>query len=639
MKLKTLKPKKSLRTILMMWLLMFAIVPLAFITGYSLVKYERAIDQELIQRLLGNSREIQVIVQEFQKELRSRSTSHASDKSLVYYLSSNSTSQARELAMRWMKGHFTHHLSIFNREGRLEIALYRDAGGNILRQENLEGGDVYLSERFTSEAKKSNQLAIREFTSEGALDLIMFSKINAANGTLVGYIEEILRIDKGFIDSLKNRLNLEIVFFSVEGDKLVSSHEDLSRYRQGFFLDKYKEKKKMLFDLNIRDIPYGFMIQPLEWGEEKFYVAIGASKKAAKDVLRNVNYAFFTVVGAIVLLLIALSFIFSKIMLQPLNALVDMVQNIDFDSPPAAVPNRSENELGILTDSFNQMVHRVHAAQSELRDNIKKLEEANAEIRETQAKLVHTAKMASLGQLVAGVAHELNNPISFIYSNMTHLREYGQKLIEIVRAAGTSDQQAEKLKEKYEFDYIVQDMPKLIQSCEDGARRTRDIVVGLRSFSRLEEAKLKEVDIHEGIESTLSLLSGEFKSRISVNKNFGNIPRIMCYPSQLNQVFMNILTNASQAIADQGEISITTRAKDSEHIEISIRDTGEGMSEETIEKLYDPFFTTKDVSRGTGLGMSITYGIIKKHNGDIQIKSKLGRGSEFIITLPVNIEP
>ncbi|MCB0351401.1 MAG: hypothetical protein KDD38_09475, partial [Bdellovibrionales bacterium] len=253
MKLKTVRPRKSLRTILMMWLLMFAIVPLAFITGYSLVKYERAIDQELVQRLIGNSREVQVIIQEFQKDLNQRTASNANDKSLIYYLSSNSISQARELATKWMKSHFTHHLSIFNREGRLEVALYRDAKGAIQRQSNLEGADVYLSEKFRERAKNENQLSIIEFTSDGALDLIVFSKITTASGVLVGYIEEILRIDQGFISSLKNRLNLELVFFSTEGDKLVSTHEDLTHYRQGFFLDKFKENKRTLFDLNIRD--------------------------------------------------------------------------------------------------------------------------------------------------------------------------------------------------------------------------------------------------------------------------------------------------------------------------------------------------------------------------------------------------
>ncbi|OFZ16481.1 MAG: two-component sensor histidine kinase [Bdellovibrionales bacterium RBG_16_40_8] len=631
------RPRKSLRTILMMWLLLFAIVPLAFVTGYSLVKYEQAIDQELVQRLLGNGREIQVILQELNKELALRNLRHAEDKTIIYFISSNAYGAARDLAMKWMREHFTNRLSIFNREGQLEVALYRESGGDVARQEKLESGDVYLSEKFLSESAAQQQRAIIDFTKDGNLDLIMFSKITTSGGIIVGYIEEILRIDKSFIQGLKRRLNIEAVFFSNEGSQLVSSHDDLKHYRQGFFLEKYSKQNDQLFGLNIRDNPYGFMVQALEWGGEKFYVAVGASKQASKNVLKNINYAFFTVVGATVILLIILSFIFSKIMLQPLNALVELVQNVDFNSPPAMSPHVSDNELGILTDSFNEMVSRVHNAQNELKENIKKLESANVEIRETQAKLVHTAKMASLGQLVAGVAHELNNPIGYIFSNMTHLREYSQRLITLVNTAEKDVGSLPKQKEKLEFDYIVGDLPKLIKSCEDGARRTRDIVLGLRNFSRLEEAKLKEVDIHEGIDSTLALLAGELKSRIKVHKSYSELPLISCYPSQLNQVFMNILSNAIHAIKDSGDIFISTRKSDEKHIEISIRDTGSGMPEETKEKLFDPFFTTKEVNRGTGLGMSITYGVVKKHNGDIVVKSQLGKGSEFIITLPIQL--
>jgi len=636
MKSNKQRAKKSLRTILMLWLLTFSVVPLAFITGYSLVKYEQAIDQELHQRLIGNRREIQVILQEFQKDLENRNRAHAADKSLIYYLSSGRATQVRELGMRWMRGHFTHHLSVFNREGKLEVALYRDNDGEAQRQANLEGV-VFLSDRFVQQTENQKQIAIVDFASDGILDLIMFSRIVAPNGMLVGYIEEILRIDQNFISSLKNRLGIEIAFYSGGDKKIVTSHDDLRHYREGFFADKYNTHLDGLFDLAIRDVAYGFMIQPINWGDENFYIAIGASKQAAKSVLKNVNYAFFTVVGFIVAVLIVLSFIFSKMLLQPLNDLVELVQTVDFDQPPTELSNRSDNEIGILTDSFNIMAQRVYAARNELKENIKKLEVANVEIRETQAKLVHTAKMASLGQLVAGVAHELNNPISFIYSNMAHLRDYAQKLIGLVDFAEKKPDQFAAQKEVVEFDYIVNDMPKLIKSCEEGARRTRDIVVGLRNFSRLDEAKLKEVDIHEGIDSTLGLLEGEFKPRIKIKKQYGKLPSVHCYPSQLNQVFMNILSNAIHAIKDQGEITVTTAVLDKDHVQISIRDTGIGMNEETLEKMFDPFFTTKEINSGTGLGMSITYGVIQKHNGEIKVKSKLGQGTEFIITLPVHL--
>jgi two-component system, NtrC family, sensor kinase len=631
------KPQRSLRTMLMLWLLLFSVTPLAFLTGYSLVKYEQSNNRELAQRLSDNDREIQVIFQEFQSELQTRNWQHAREKTLAYYLSVNSINNVRDLASKWMKGQFTHRLSIFNREGRLLVALAQNPKGEVIRQEKLETGDVFLSENFLKKANEHEQQAIIDFTKDSTIDLVSFSKVLAANGSMVGYLEEVLTIDNGFVTALKNRMNLEVAFISEDGSKTLASQEDLEHYRQGFYTDKYIEIQTGLFELNIRGVPYGFMIEPVKWGEHKFYIAIGASKQAAMQVLKNVNVAFFSMVGAIVVLLTILSFIISKILLHPVNELVDVVQSVDFEKQPVTLIRRSDTELGILTSAFNEMIQRVYSAQKEQRDNIKKLEEANLEIRETQAKLVHTAKMASLGQLVAGVAHELNNPIGFIYSNMTHLREYSQRLIGLVRTAETSPSQFAKEKVDKEFDYIVEDMPKLIKSCEEGARRTRDIVLGLRNFSRLDEAKSKEVDIHEGIESTLALLAGEFKARIKITKKYGKLPLINCYPSQLNQVFMNILSNAAQAIKDQGEITITTKQTDAKHVEISISDNGIGMSDDTREKIFDPFFTTKEHNKGTGLGMSIAYGVIEKHHGRLQVNSVLGKGSEFVISLPISV--
>jgi two-component system NtrC family sensor kinase len=183
----------------------------------------------------------------------------------------------------------------------------------------------------------------------------------------------------------------------------------------------------------------------------------------------------------------------------------------------------------------------------------------------------------------------------------------------------------------------------LISSCEDGARRTRDIVLGLRNFSRLEEAKLKEIDLHEALDNTLNLLSGELKNRIQVHKNYGKLPLVSCYASQINQVFMNILSNAAQAIEGSGNIWILTKSfsgqNGKEMVSISIQDSGKGMSSQVMEKIFDPFFSTKGVGQGTGLGLSISYGIIENHGGDIQVKSQLGIGTEFIITIPAVAQP
>lgn len=634
MKKQRRRPRKSLRTLLMMWLILFSVVPLAFITGYSLVKYEQAIDQELGQRLRANFREIQVILSEFEVELVERNKRHAADKMLAFHMSTGQVAKARELVTSWMNDSFASQVSVFSNDGRLEIALFRGEGGKIERFNKMEGGDVYLSQNFLEKGTKAEGVAQTDFSKSGTLDLIAFSSILNSKGDVVGYIEEVVKIDKSFLGGLKNRLGLEIVFFDKKGESLVSSHDDLYQYKGAFFTGLLAKVGENLFELNIRSVPFGFIIQPIDWGVDELYVSLGASKRAAKEVLKNVNFAFFSVVGTIAVLLVFLSFFISRILLRPLNELVASIETLDLESGPTEIKTNSETELGVLTESFNELTERVHSAQGELKENIRKLESANRENIETQAKLVHAAKMAGLGQLVAGIAHELNNPISFIYSNMTHLREYSEKLVSLIKKA---DRKTDLTKEKQEieYDYITKDLPKLIGSCEDGARRTRDIVIGLRNFSRLEEAVIKEVDVHEGINATLALLKGEFKSRIEVVKNYGELPKILCYPSQLNQVFMNILANAAHAIDTEGKITISTELLDGKRIKIEIKDTGRGMDAETTQKVFDPFFTTKDVSQGTGLGMSISYGIVQKHGGEIQVESKPGVGTSFVILLPV----
>jgi two-component system NtrC family sensor kinase len=221
---------------------------------------------------------------------------------------------------------------------------------------------------------------------------------------------------------------------------------------------------------------------------------------------------------------------------------------------------------------------------------------------------------------------------------MAHLREYSDKLQTLMRLTEEDPAKARNFKKEIDYDYIVEDLPRLIKSCEDGARRTRDIVVGLRNFSRLEEAQLKKVQLREGLEATLRMIQGEIKGRIQVETVFAEMPDVLCYASELNQVFMNLLTNAAQAIEETGTIHIDVRAN-GETAVVRIKDTGKGMAPETAERIFDPFFTTKPIGQGTGLGLSVSYGIIKKHGGDIQVQSKPGQGTEFIVSLPISGPP
>ncbi|MBN2173288.1 MAG: hypothetical protein JW731_04100 [Bacteroidales bacterium] len=287
---------------------------------------------------------------------------------------------------------------------------------------------------------------------------------------------------------------------------------------------------------------------------------------------------------------------------------------------------------------------QVQTRTSELREKNEALNMALEDLKKTQSQLIDSEKMASLGQLTAGVAHEINNPINFVSGNVKPLKQDINDIVsvlnkyeELIEKYQLADRfnEVEKLKMEVEYHFVLEEINKLLEGIGEGAARTSEIVKGLRNFSRMDEHELKLADVNQGLESTLLILHNKLKRRIEVVKDYGKIPEIMCYPGQLNQVFLNIINNGLQAIEGEGKIFIKTW-KDKEGVKISIRDTGCGMPESVKKRIFEPFFTTKDVGKGTGLGLSISFGIIEKHSGTIEVITEKNQGSEFIITLPVN---
>ncbi|NJL03054.1 MAG: hypothetical protein HC838_02025 [Spirulinaceae cyanobacterium RM2_2_10] len=310
-----------------------------------------------------------------------------------------------------------------------------------------------------------------------------------------------------------------------------------------------------------------------------------------------------------------------------------------------------------LVLGLRPLIGRV-ADADELEKEVLAKTTAFEELKQTQIQLVQAEKMSSLGQLVAGIAHEINNPMNFIHGNLTHLENSAETLLEITHflLAKYPDIPAdieEKL-EDLEFEYLEEDLPRIISSMQMGSKRIREIVLSLRNFSRLDESELKPVDIHEGIDSTLLLLQNRVKPKpespgVEITKVYGDIPKIECYASQLNQVFMNLLVNALDVLdeynADRSfqdlkqnpaTITITTEVTEQSKVTIKFADNGPGIPAEVHRKLFEPFFTTKPVGKGTGMGLSISQQIIhENHGGKLFCKTQLGLGTEFVIELPL----
>jgi signal transduction histidine kinase len=302
---------------------------------------------------------------------------------------------------------------------------------------------------------------------------------------------------------------------------------------------------------------------------------------------------------------------------------------------------------------------KVSERTQELTQKTTQLESTLKELQRTQAQMIQSEEMSSLGQLVAGIAHEINNPVNFIQGNISCIQEYAQDLLHIIHLCQQSNYNQTSIKrilKNTDLDFIQEDLPKILKSMLVGTERIHKIVLSLLNFSRIDEAEIKHVDIHEGIDSTLLILQHRLKETqkfpaIELIKDFGQLPLIECYAGELNQVFMNILNNAIDAIehkknqqsheqveTNNYKIIIKTSVIDTNLIEITIKDNGIGMSAEVQQQIFNPFFTTKPVGKGTGMGMSISYQIItQKHGGKLNCISIPNQGTEIIIQIPISL--
>ncbi len=333
-----------------------------------------------------------------------------------------------------------------------------------------------------------------------------------------------------------------------------------------------------------------------------------------------------------------------RLLTKPLRRLSHAAQSVADGNLDVSVKVETSDEVGMLGDAFNRMTRSLQSADADIREQQRKLTDANValqqknvdlenalvQLREAQQQLVMQEKMASLGNLVAGVAHEINNPVGAVSS----AADTTGRSLEIINRAIQESTNLEELRENKRVKAALGVLTNNHGITIEASSRITRIVQSLKNFARLDEAEFQEADIHEGIDSTLTLLEHQTKNRVTIAREYGTLPRVHCYPNQLNQVFMNILSNSAQSIKGQGTIAIRTR-RDGDFVVVEFADDGVGISEKHLARIFDPGFTTKGVGVGTGLGLSISYNIVRKHQGQITAASSVGHGTTMTVRLPI----
>ncbi len=390
-------------------------------------------------------------------------------------------------------------------------------------------------------------------------------------------------------------------------------------------------------------------VQTRELRSNTYSIVIGLSEnKFQAEGYQNMFDSLKLFVIFFLMLGVIISAFMSKMINKPLMDLVSGVQEFGKGNFDYKLKDSGFEEIDKLVDAYNHMSSQLldlyESLEKKVEERTKELEQANQKLKETQTMMVHSEKMRSLGELVAGIAHEINNPINFIYGNIMILDNYQKDLLALIdkysTQEGTMNPDAVKeisdFKQTIDLDFLKDDIADLIRSCLEGVERTKNIILDLKNFSRMDEMVFSECNIPKEIDTTLNILNNKIKNRIVVHKDYEeNLPKIEAYGGQINQVFMNILDNAQGAIKGTGDIFITAK-KEGENIKIEFRDTGCGIKKENLNKIFEPFFTTKPVGQGTGLGMSIAYRVIEAHNGKISVESEQGVGTKITILLPVN---
>lgn len=623
---------RSLKATLALYFLPLSVLPAIFLSLYATRVFEEN-NRDAVRRRAETERDAFIAeVQRIEKDLVDSVRAQKDNRRFLQAVASN---KKDAIATTFAPLPETMSFRVYSPTGKY-------LGG---RQASWDTQISFLPESVLARVKARGETRDRFFRTEGqGLATIARTVIRDRN-RFYGVLEAQIQFGQKELANFKQRREIDSVLLakdlSVGAASFSLPPEFVSRFSKLPFKLAGEPALVTLGDVRFSAFLYDLPAAYSKRQKEGFFVLF-VSMTAADAATRKLQIALVYVTALLVLSVALMIFLLSNRIVEPIELLVLAMKRLRTGKNEQIPAIDSAYEIEYLVHSFNEMARNIATVREALELKVHELHGANTEIRDAQGVLIQSAKMVSLGQLVAGVAHELNNPIGFISSNMHHLGEYVETIRRMVaayqsfRAQLPPEAQAKlaQMEIELEIDFILRDMVDLTRSCVEGANRTKEIVLGLRTFSRMDESDFRPSDLHEGIRSTVRLLVTELKDRITVHEEFGPIPDVECNLSQINQVFMNLLSNAAGAIAGRGDIWIRTR-KEGERVRIEVEDNGSGMPDEVRQKIFDPFFTTKTVGKGTGLGLSIAYGLIEKHQGQIEVESEVGKGTRFTIWLPI----